>query len=240
VRPHDLPVAGCSLVCEEVCDAHPAHPGRRERRPGDRPARPGRGAQAVREGPAHPVGELRVGGRARGVGQRADQQVLRGLPWPPLLRGPAVHRSGRDDRQGPRAGAVRRGPRQRAAVFGLAREPRGLPGLRPAGRHGDGHGAADGRPPHPRLVGFRHRQVVPAGPVRGPLRHRPGRHGRGTRPGPQGAAQDHLLRRNGDPADDRLPGLRRHRRRGGLDPGGRHRAHRRPDRPRRCAGRAAP
>jgi glycine/serine hydroxymethyltransferase len=30
-----------------------------------------------------------------------------------------------------------------------------------------------------------------------------------------GAPQDHLLRRHGDPADHRLPGLRRHRRRGG-------------------------
>ena len=33
------------------------------------------------------------------VGQRADQQVLRGLPGPPLLRGPAVHRPDRDDRR---------------------------------------------------------------------------------------------------------------------------------------------
>ena len=50
----------------------------------------------------------------------------------------------------------------------------------------------------------------------------------------QGAAQDHLLRRHRDPADHRLPGLRRHRRRGRRAPGRRHRAHRRADRGRRA------
>src|SRR5690349_20623105 len=98
-----------SLICEEVCHAHPAHPGRRDRRSGDRPAHRRRGPEAVREGPADPVGELRVGGRARGIGQRADQQVLRRLPRPALLRGPAVRRPGGDHRQGPGQGAVWRG-----------------------------------------------------------------------------------------------------------------------------------
>ena len=81
-------------------------------------------------------------------------------------------------------GAVRRRPRQRPAVLGLAREPRRLPGLPAAGRHRHGHGAADGRPPHPRLAGLGDRQVVPAGAVRRPPRHRPDRPGRGARPGP--------------------------------------------------------
>ena len=139
-------------------------------------------------------------------------------------------------------GAVRRGPRQRAAVLGLARQPRGLPGFRPAGRHDHGHGAAHGRPPHPRLVGLGNRQVVPRRPVRSASRHRPGRPGRGPRPGPQGTAQDPLLRRHRDPADHRLPGLRRHRRRVRRAAGGRHRAHRRADRRRRApvAGRLRP
>ena len=35
-----------------------------------------------------------------------------------------------------------------------------------AGRHVHGHGAADGRPPDPRLAGLGDRQVVPPGPVR--------------------------------------------------------------------------
>ena len=95
-------------------------------------------------------------------------------------------------------GAVRRGPRQRPAVLRLARQPRRLPGVPVAGRHGDGHGAADGRPPDPRLAvsvtgkWFRSVQygVRP--------RHRPGRLRRGTRPGPQGTAEGHLLRRHGD------------------------------------------
>src|SRR4029077_497027 len=96
VPPWPAYVATGSLICEEVCHAHPAHPGRRDRRSGDRPAHRRRGPEAVREAPAAPVGKLRVGGGARGIGQRADQQVLGGLPWPPLLRGPAVHRPAGD------------------------------------------------------------------------------------------------------------------------------------------------
>ena len=63
-------------------------------------------------------------------------------------------------------GAVRRRPRQRPAVLRLARQPRRLPRLPEPRRHGDGHGPADGRPPHPRLVGLGDRQVVPPGPLR--------------------------------------------------------------------------
>ena len=86
-------------------------------------------------------------------------------------------------RAGP--GAVRRGPRQRAAVLRLPGQPRRLPGVPPAGRHGHGDGAADGRAPHPRLAGLGDRQVVPRGAVRGPGRHRPPRPGPGPGPGPR-------------------------------------------------------
>ena len=169
------------------------------------------------------------------TGSVLDQQVLRGLSGPSLLRGPAVHRPDRD--AGPAAGrsAVRRGPRQRAALLRLAGQPRRLPGVPPAGRHGHGDGAADGRAPHARLAGLGDRQVVPRGAVRGPGRHRPPRPGPGPGPGPGRTPQDHLLRRHRDPADHRLPGVRGDRGRDRGDPGRRHRAHRRADR-----GRGAP
>ena len=56
------------------------------------------------------------------------------------------------------------------------------------------------------------RQVVPRRALRGAPGDRPGRHGRRPRPGAEGAAEDHHLRRHRDPAHDRLPGLRRDRR----------------------------
>ena len=102
-------------------------------------------------------------------GHGADQQVLRGLPGPPLLRGPAVHRPDRDDSPADRAQALF--GVDHANVQPYSGSPANLAvylAFAPAGRHGDGHGAADGRPPHPRLVGVGDRQVVPAGAVRGP------------------------------------------------------------------------
>ena len=99
-----------------------------------------------------------------------------------LLRGPAVHRPDRDPRHRAGQGAVRRRARQRAAVLGLARQPGRLPRVLPARRHGHGHGAADGRAPHPRLERVGHRQVVPRRSSTASQRHRPGRHGRGPRP----------------------------------------------------------
>ena len=79
-----------------------------------------------------------------------------------LLRGPAGHRPDRDARHRARQGAVRRRARQRAALLGLARQPRRLPRLPQAGRHDHGHGAAGRRPPHARLERLGHRQVLPA------------------------------------------------------------------------------
>src|SRR5580704_7657594 len=113
---------------EATRHAPAAYPADRGDRPGDRGPDQRRGAPPVREDAAHPVGELRVARRARGVRHGADQQVLRGLAGPAVLRGPAVHRPHRDDRDRAGAGAVRGGPRERAAVLGVAGEPRGLPG----------------------------------------------------------------------------------------------------------------
>ena len=99
----------------------------------------GRAAPA-REDPAHPVGELHLGGGARGLRHGAAEQVLRGLSGQALLRGAAVHRPDRGARHRARQVAVRRRPRQRAAVLGLAGEPGRLPRVLPAGRHHHGHG----------------------------------------------------------------------------------------------------
>ena len=52
--------------------------------------------------------------------------------------------------------------RQRPALLGLAGQPGRLPRLSQAGRQGDGAGAADGRPPDPRLERLDHRQVLHA------------------------------------------------------------------------------
>ena len=136
--------------------------------------------------------------------------------------------------------ALRRRARKRAAVLGLAGEPRGLPRLAAAGRHGDGHGAADGRPPHPRLERVDHRQVVPrrcstaCGGTRAASTS--------TRCAARATERPKLIFCGGTaiPRHDRLRRLRRDRRRGRRAAGGRHRAHRRPDRRRRAplAGRS--
>jgi glycine hydroxymethyltransferase len=82
---------------------------------------------------------------------------------------------------------VRRRARQRAALLGLAGQPRRLPRLPQARRQGDGPGPADGRAPDPRLERLDHRQVLPVGPVRRAQGHRPHRHGRGPRSRPSRA-----------------------------------------------------
>ena len=61
-----------------------------------------------------------------------------------------------------RQGAVRRRPRERPAVLGLAREPRRVPRVPEARRHRHGHGAAGRRAPDARLERLDHRQVLPA------------------------------------------------------------------------------
>ena len=163
------------------------------------------------------------------------QQVLRGLPGQALLRGPAVHRPGRGARARAREGALRRRARQRAALLGLAGEPRRLPRVLQARRHRHGHGAAGGRPPHARLERLDHRQVLPRGAVR--RAHARPAASTSTRCASSRASEQpeaHLLRRHGDPAHDRLRRLRRDRARGRRDPRRRHRAHRRARRRRRA------
>ena len=61
-------------------------------------------------------------------GLRPDQQVLRGLSRPPLLRREPDHRRGRGPGPGAGQGPVRRRARQRAAARRGQRQPRGLPG----------------------------------------------------------------------------------------------------------------
>ena len=167
-------------------------------------------------------------------GTRPDQQVLRGLPGQALLRGPAVHRP---DRDGWPSSAPRRCSAWSTPTSSPTRARRRIwPCTWPscAGGNGDGHGAADGRPPDPRLAGLGQRQVVPRRCSTGCGRT-PGA-STSTRCGtwPGASVPGDLLRRDGHPAHDRLPGLRRDRERGGGGPGRRHRAHRRPDRGRRA------
>ncbi len=141
-----------------------------------------------------------------------------------------------------RQGAVRRRARQRAALLGLARQPRGLPGVPAARRHGPGHGAADGgHLTHGWPVSATGKWFTPVA-LRRARGHRPGRHGRGARDRAARAAQADHLRRHRHPAHHRLPGLRGDRQGGRRDPAGRHRAHRRPGRRRRAPdpGRATP
>jgi YidC/Oxa1 family membrane protein insertase len=76
----------------EGTHAPAASPARRHRGSRSRRAHQRRGAATVREDPADPVRELRVARRARGLGDRADEQVLGRVPRPPVLRGPAGHR----------------------------------------------------------------------------------------------------------------------------------------------------
>ena len=149
--------------------------------------------------------------RARGLQLGAQQQVLRGVRGQALLRGPAVRRPGRDAGGRAGRGPVRGRPRQRPAVLRLAGQPRHLPGLHEPGRHVPVARAGPRRPPHARLAGLGHRQVVPAGALRGRARVGPHRHGQRARPGPGRAPENDHLRRYGDPAHDRLPGLRRDR-----------------------------
>ena len=251
--------AGQAPISQEDARARSTHSHPDRRRPAvGRPDRI-RGVPPARQAADDRLGELRLHRGARGQRHRADQQVLRGLRRQALLRGSAVHRPDRDARHrtGPRA--LRGRPRQRPAVLRLPREPRRLPGVPDPGRQGDGDGAADGRAPHPRLVGLGHRQVVHPGALPRRPGNRPDRPRRGTRTGAARAPQGDLLRRHGGPPDHRLPRLRRDRPRGRRDPGRRHRAHRRPDRrrgapvagrvtptssppprTRRCAARAAP
>ena len=164
------------------------------------------------------------------TGSVLTNKYSRGVPGQALLRGPAAHRPGRADRDRAGEGAVRRRPRERAAVLGLSGQPRRVLRVLQARRHRHGPGAAGGRPPDPRLARVDHGQVLQIRAVR----RSQGDHridmDQVRELALQGAAEAHLLRRHGDTAHDRLPGLRRDRRGGRRDARRRHRAHRRPGR----------
>ena len=169
------------------------------------------------------------------TGTVLTNKYSRGLPGQALLRGPAGHRPARVDRDRAGEGAVRRRPRERAALLGLAGQPRRLPRVRQARRHDHGDVAADGRPPHPRLARVG-RPASGSAPCSTACASETGRVDMDEvrELALQGAAEDHLLRRHGDTAHHRLPGLRRDRRGGRRGARRGHRAHRRPDRGRRA------
>ena len=107
-------------------------------------------------------------------------------------------------------------------------QPRRLPGLPAARRHGHGDGAADGRAPHPRLAGLGDRQVVPRGAVRGPAPTPAA--STWTRSGTWPARERPKVIFCGGTAIPRtidFPAFAEIAERGRRDPGRRHRAHRR-------------
>ena len=113
-------------------------------------------------------------------------------------------------------------------------EPRRVPGLPQAGRHRDGDGAAGGRSPDPRLAGVSHGQVLQVGPVRRPRRHRPHRLRRGRDLARQRAAEVIFCGGTAFPRTIDFPAFAEIAAEAGADPGGRHRAYRRPGRRRRA------
>ena len=146
------------------------------------------------------------------TGSVLTNKYSEGYPGQALLRGPAVHRSGRAALHRSREGAVRRRPRERAAVLGLAGEPRRLLRVPQARRHRHGHGPARRRPPDARLERLDHRQRTSSAVQYGVRRdtHRIDfdevrELARKEKP------EAHVLRRHRDPAHDRVRGVRRDR-----------------------------
>ena len=228
--------------------------------PRDRRAHRGGGAPPGRHDPADRVGELRLRRGARGDRLGAHQQVLRGLPGQALLRGPAVHRPGRDARasSAPRRCSASTTP----TCSRTPARPPTSPSTSRSCKPGDTvwAWAADRRPPHARLDASRS-PASSSAPVQYGVRQDTGRidFDEVRELARERAAEADLLRRHGDPAHDRLPGVRRDRRArsarscvadiahiAGLVAGGAHPSpvghadvdHRRP-RTRRCAARAA-
>ena len=101
-------------------------PARRGRPRGRRGHRPRARSPAEHAGDDR-LRELRPPGRPRVPGQRADQQVRRGLPGQALLRRLRVRRHHRAARDRPREGALRRRPRQRPAARRRPGQHRRLP-----------------------------------------------------------------------------------------------------------------
>ena len=122
-------------------------PARRGRPRGRRGHRPRARAPAAHAGDDR-LGELRAAGRARVPGQRAHEQVRRGLSGQALLRRLRVHRRHRAARDRPREGAVRGRARERPAARRRAGQHGRLPRAAAAGRPHHGPVAAARRPPH--------------------------------------------------------------------------------------------
>ncbi len=124
----------------------PARRSRPRGRGGDRPRDRAPAADAGDDR----VGELRARGDPRVPGQRADEQVRRGLSRQALLRRLRAHRRDRAAGDRPREGAVRRRARERAAARGRAGQRVRLSRAAAAGRHDHGPRAAARRAPQPR------------------------------------------------------------------------------------------
>ena len=183
----------------------------RSRRPARGRAHRRRVRAPARHAVPDPVREPRLAGGARGDRIGADEQVLRGLSGEALLPGQRGRRRHRGPRRRARAGALRRRPRQRPAALRRARQPGRLRGVPGAGGHGARHGARRGRAPDARLWRLGHRPLVSRGALRRPARHGDGRPRRGARARAARAPEADLVRRDRDPADDRLRRLRRDR-----------------------------
>ena len=125
---------------------------------------------------AHRLGELHLAGGAGRLGLGPDQQVLRGLSGPALLRRQPGHRRGGGPGPRPGQGPVRGRARQRPAPRRGQRQPRRLPGAARAGRHHPGHAPRPRRPPDPRLAGLHHLEDLALRVLRRDAGHRrPGR-----------------------------------------------------------------
>ena len=172
---------------------------------------------------------------ARGRRLDADEQVLRGLSRPPLLR---RLRGGRRDRAAghrSREGALRRRARERPAARRRADEHGRLLRVPRPGRHDPLARALARRPPHARPEGELLRPPVHDRPLRRQPRDEPRGLRRGAAARAHAPAEAHRLRRLGVPARGRGRALSRDRRRRRRVPPLRHGALRRPRR-----GRAAP
>ena len=164
------------------------------------------------------------------AGQRAHQQVRRGLPRPPLLRRLRVRRRRRAARDRPREEPVRRRVRQRAAALRRHGQRRRALGDRHPRRHHPRSRARPRRPPHPRHEAQLLGQALQRRLLRRRPRDLPRRHGRRARQGARAQAAGHHRRLVGLPAPARLRRVPRDRRRGRREALGRHGALRRPRR----------
>ena len=193
-----------------------------DRRPRGRRVRGQGGAAPAADAGDDRLGELRPGRRDAGAGQRADQQVRRGLPRPPLLRRLRERRRHRDAGHRAGQGPVRGRFRERAAALGRAGE-RGRDGRADqAGRHHPGPVPGARRAPDPRHADQLLRAALQRRGVRGVQGGLPHRHGRGRQAGPAVPAETDHRRLVGLPAAPGLRAVPADRRRGRRAADGRH------------------